>query len=116
NSSVIVGEKLVLKLLRQVHEGVHPELEMTTHLADQGFAHVVPVLGQLSRIDDQGQPSVLMIAQRYLSNQGDAWNWTQNTLDRALRDHLQGAEVTAEAPFNPMQELESFSRKLGLRL
>ena len=79
NSSVVVGGSLVLKLIRRVNPGIHPELEMSAYLTAAGFANISPLLGWVSRVDDQGTPHLLMIAQGYLNNQGDAWDWTQNT-------------------------------------
>jgi maltose alpha-D-glucosyltransferase/alpha-amylase len=116
NSSVVIGQCLVLKLLRHVASGVHPELEMTSYLGEQGYANIAPVLGQVTRVSADGTPQVLMILQRYLSNQGDAWTWTQNTLERAVRDELAGGTSLQENQFAALAELETFSRLLGQRL
>lgn len=37
NSSVVIGASLVLKLIRKVASGVHPELEMSAYLTHAGF-------------------------------------------------------------------------------
>jgi maltose alpha-D-glucosyltransferase/alpha-amylase len=47
-----------------------------------------------------------MIAQGYLSNQGDAWEWTQNNLERALRDELADAMSEQEQHYNALGELK----------
>lgn len=116
NSSVVVGECLVLKLIRQVSAGVHPELEMSAFLTAAGFAHISPLLGSVVRRDDQGQEHLLMIAQGYLSNQGDAWTWTQNNLERAIRDELADAVSEHEQHFNALGELADFAAMFGQRL
>ncbi|GAB3486248.1 maltose alpha-D-glucosyltransferase [Azotobacter salinestris] len=116
NSSVVIGNALVLKLIRRLSPGVHPELEMGLFLTEYGFANIASVLGEVCRIDAQGGCTALMILQCYLENQGDAWEWTQNTLDRAIRDELAGGESTLESQYSALHELESFSRQLGQRL
>ncbi|ROL69541.1 maltose alpha-D-glucosyltransferase [Pseudomonas chlororaphis] len=116
NSSVVVGGSLVLKLIRKVASGVHPELEMGAYLTRAGFAHISPLLGSVIRRDAQGEDNLLMIAQGYLSNQGDAWEWTQNNLERALRDEMAEAMSEQEQHYNALGELRDFAGMLGQRL
>jgi maltose alpha-D-glucosyltransferase/alpha-amylase len=116
NSSVVIGGALVLKLLRRVSAGIHPELEMVSYLGAHGFDHVAAVLGEVSRVSTDGTPHVLMILQRYLDNQGDAWEWTQTTLDRAIRDEIAGGISSVENQYEAMVELEHFAAMLGQRL
>ena len=116
NSSVVVGGSLVLKLIRKVASGVHPELEMSAYLTAAGFSNISPLLGSVIRRDADGEDALLMIAQGYLSNQGDAWEWTQNNLERALRDELADAVSEQEQHYNALGELKDFAGMLGQRL
>ncbi|HDZ56073.1 MAG TPA: maltose alpha-D-glucosyltransferase [Pseudomonas xinjiangensis] len=116
NSSVIVGGKMVLKLIRHVHAGIHPELEMGSYLTAQGFAHCAPVLGEVKRVDQNGETYALMVLQGFLNNQGDAWEWTQSTLERAIRDQLAGGLSQLENQYTALSELETFAGLLGKRL
>jgi maltose alpha-D-glucosyltransferase/alpha-amylase len=116
NSSVVVGESLVLKLIRKVSAGVHPELEMSAYLTAAGYPNISPLLGSMIRRDAEGQDNLLMIAQGYLSNQGDAWGWTQNNLERAIRDELAEAISEQEQHYNALGELADFAGLLGQRL
>ncbi|WP_171902643.1 putative maltokinase, partial [Pseudomonas sp. AP19] len=116
NSSVVVGESLVLKLIRKVSAGVHPELEMSAYLTAAGYPNISPLLGSMIRHDNAGQDNLLMIAQGYLSNQGDAWSWTQNNLERAIRDELAEAISEQEQHYNALGELADFAALLGRRL
>ena len=116
NSSVVVGSSMVLKLIRKVASGVHPELEMSAYLTEAGFANISPLLGSVIRRDGAGEDNLLMIAQGYLSNQGDAWEWTQNNLERALRDELADAMSEQEQHYNALGELRDFAGMLGQRL
>ncbi|WP_397448304.1 maltose alpha-D-glucosyltransferase [Pseudomonas sp. NA-150] len=116
NSSVVVGGSLVLKMIRRVSAGIHPELEMGAYLTAAGFKYISPLLGSVVRVDTAGEPSLLMIAQGYLSNQGDAWEWTQNNLERAVRDELSHGRSDIDQHFNALLELSDFSALLGQRL
>ncbi len=116
NSSVVVGGSMVLKMIRKVSGGVHPELEMGAYLTAAGFANISPLLGSVSRVDAQGTPHLLMIAQGYLNNQGDAWAWTQNNLERAIRDEMTWGRSDQEHRYNALGELADFAGLLGQRL
>ncbi|MDF3929443.1 maltose alpha-D-glucosyltransferase [Pseudomonas putida] len=116
NSSVVIGDRVVLKLIRRVNPGIHPELEMSAYLTAAGFANISPLLAWVSRVDEQHAPHLLMIAQGYLSNQGDAWGWTQNTLERAIRDQMEPTRIDAEAHTDALAELSGFAALLGQRL
>lgn len=116
NTSVVIGDLMVLKVIRRVVQGIHPESEIGGYLTEQGYANIAPMLGEVRRIDAQGQPHTLMILQGFLSNQGDAWQWTQDTLERAIRDKLAGGISQVENQYTAMSELEAFAHKLGQRL
>jgi maltose alpha-D-glucosyltransferase/alpha-amylase len=113
---VVIGSSLVLKLIRKVASGVHPELEMSAYLTGADFRNISPLLGSVVRRDSKGEDNLLMIAQGYLSNQGDAWEWTQNNLERALRDELADAMSEQEQHYNALGELKDFAGMLGQRL
>ncbi|WP_236184516.1 maltose alpha-D-glucosyltransferase [Pseudomonas juntendi] len=116
NSSVVIGDRVVLKLIRRVNPGIHPELEMSAYLTAAGFANISPLLAWVSRVDAQAAPHLLMIAQGYLSNQGDAWAWTQNTLERAIRDQMEPTRSDTEAHTDALAELTAFAALFGQRL
>ena len=116
NSSAIIGNEMMIKMLRRVSSGVHPELEMGRFLTEQGFTHISAMLGQVSRYDKKGEQHALMVVQRFLDNQGDAWEWTLTNLDRAVRDELAGGVSQVESQYSALEELENFNRLLGQRL
>jgi len=116
NSSVIVGERLMLKVIRHVQGGIHPELEMGAFLTRQGFSHCAAMLGEVRRVTPDGEVFALMVVQSYLDNQGDAWEWTQVILQRAVRDQLAGGISRLENQFTALSDLENFARLLGQRL
>ncbi|MDD0843591.1 maltose alpha-D-glucosyltransferase [Pseudomonas sp. Gutcm_11s] len=116
NSSLIIGERMVLKLVRRLFPGVHPEAEMGGFLTAHGYANVAPMLGEVRRVDGEGESHTLMILQGYLGNQGDAWSWTLNNLERALRDELTGGSSVVDSSYDALSELRTFAGILGQRL
>jgi maltose alpha-D-glucosyltransferase/alpha-amylase len=97
NSSLIYGEQVVLKIIRRINPGIHPEAEMTRHLTEVGFANIAPLLGEVVRIAGDGTPHTLMLAQGFVRNQGDGWSWTQDWLHRAVDEAVLMAETTEDA-------------------
>lgn len=113
--SVVVDEKLVLKPIRKPVPGVHPEIEMNSYLNERGFNNIAPVVGEVRRVTADTE-FTLIILQGYINNQGDAWQWTQNTLERALRDRLTAGTSSMDVQFPALEELQSFAQMIGQRL
>ncbi|WP_426955842.1 maltose alpha-D-glucosyltransferase [Muricoccus radiodurans] len=90
NSSIIVGEQVVLKVLRKLAPGIHPEAEMTRHLTALGFQNIAPLLGEAVRTGKDGTPVTLMLLQGFVRNQGDGWGWTLDWLARAADQPTEG--------------------------
>ena len=81
NNSVIFGERLMLKVFRRLEEGVNPELEVGRFLTEKTtFGHIAPLAGSLEYRRAKGEPISIAILQAYVPNQGDAWQYTLNTL------------------------------------
>jgi maltose alpha-D-glucosyltransferase/alpha-amylase len=113
NSTVMIENQVVLKLLRKVEAGPHPEAEMTRALTERGFRNTPPLLGEVVRIDAEGRRRTLMVLQGYVYSQGDAWIWTQNYIERVADDQAAAqAENTAPA----FAGYAAFARTLGTRL
>jgi maltose alpha-D-glucosyltransferase / alpha-amylase len=94
NNSVVFGERLILKVFRRLEEGVNPELEVGRFLTEKtNFAQIAPLAGSLEYRRDNGEPISLAVLQGYVPNQGDAWQYTLNTLAHFFRGvDLVGAE------------------------
>jgi maltose alpha-D-glucosyltransferase/alpha-amylase len=85
NTSIAIGEHMLLKLYRRLQSGQHPEVEVARFLTEvAGFANTPPLLGTVEYIGPNGSPTALAILQRFLRNQGDAWAWLLNLLKREL--------------------------------
>jgi maltose alpha-D-glucosyltransferase/alpha-amylase len=91
NSSVIFGDRIILKLYRALEQGTNPDLEIGRFLTQRGFEWVPAVCGALEYAGSDGSRSVAAIAQEFVPNHGDVFTYT---LD-AIGDYLE--RVVAEA-------------------
>jgi maltose alpha-D-glucosyltransferase/alpha-amylase len=80
NSSVILGDMMIMKIIRRVMYGTNPEVEMVRYLTENEYANTPPLLGEVRRIDAQGAACSMAVVQQFVANEGDAWEWTLNHL------------------------------------
>ncbi len=114
NSSLIVDERVVLKVVRKVLAGRHPEAEMTGYLTERGFRNIAPLLGEAIRSDDDGTQHTVMLLQGFVPNQGDAWSWTLDYLKRVSAEIA--AEDDAAAFQDALSGYLSLASSIGRRL
>jgi maltose alpha-D-glucosyltransferase/alpha-amylase len=80
NTSLVYESCFILKLFRRLQDGTNPDLEIGRFLTDKGFAHIPPVAGAVEYRSGRQKPQTIGILQGYTANQGDAWEYTLNTL------------------------------------
>jgi maltose alpha-D-glucosyltransferase/alpha-amylase len=98
NTSLVFGDRLILKLIRRLEAGINPELEVGRFLTDAGFQHVPPMAGSLEYATGESEPMTVGILEGYVPNEGDAWSFTLDALAHYLEEVL--ARVpTADGPF-----------------
>lgn len=115
NSSLIIGEIAMVKLIRHVFPGVHPEVEMTRYLTSVGYGNTAQLLGEVAHTTPHGNRYTLIVVQGAIRNQGDAWNWMLSNLRRAIDEVMvTGVEVDmANEYFRPLVD---FAATIGKRL
>ena len=126
NSSVVINNVMIMKVLRQVKPGIHPEIEMGRYLTERGFANTPATLGEVVRVGACGTPYALIVVQRYIDNQGDAWQWSMGALERAMQSETPDDScppansrhkvTSGDGENSALSELVTFSRLLGQRL
>jgi maltose alpha-D-glucosyltransferase/alpha-amylase len=121
NSTLAIGDTVVIKMIRHLTSGLHPELEMGSWLTAKGFQNIPLVLGDMTRWAKDGQPNTLIILQRFIHSQGNALRWMLNTLDIVVRTAQHNRET--ESPTTVSSEiadlasdLVQYAEKLGTRL
>ena len=75
NTSIALGDALLLKLYRLVEPGENPDLELPRFLTLAGFERVPAVVGYVRYVPARGEPSVVVMLQAFLSDAVDAWRW-----------------------------------------
>jgi trehalose synthase-fused probable maltokinase len=109
NTSIRVGDGAILKAIRKLEEGVHPELEVGRFLTGEaGFAATPALLGwtELDGAIGAGA-ATLSVLQAFVPNEGDGWSWV---LDRLSRVAAPGEGSTRE-----LDEATAWLRRLGQR-
>ncbi len=106
NTSVVYGERFVLKLLRHPEAGVHPEVEIGAFLTEKvGFTHTPPFAGAIAYRRTNGEHFTLAILSGFAQNQGDAWHYTLDALS-GYHDMVMARRVEVEALPLPPRSLE----------
>ena len=83
NSSLIYNGKFFMKLYRKVDNTINPDLEITRFLTEKAqFASVPNFIGEISLHHKDQSRTVLAMMQEAVPNQGDAWEYTKDALQR----------------------------------
>ena len=96
NTSVVLGEQILVKAYRQVLAGLNPDLEMTAFLTEQArFPAVPPLAGYVELVEQRGggTASTLAMAQQYIADGADAYESLAEALATWL---LAPGEVSVE--------------------
>lgn len=108
NSSVIYGERAILKLFRRATAGLNPDLELHRALGRQHSQEVAPLLGAIEGelpSDDPaagGVPMTVAMLQDYASNSADGWSMALTSVrdllaEGDLRPDEVGGDFAGEA-------------------
>ncbi|KIF67896.1 maltokinase [Streptomyces sp. AcH 505] len=92
NSSLVYGDAYILKILRRVFPGPHPDLELPLALAAEGCERVPAPVAWFDAVDPSGsdEPLTLGVLQTFLRGSQDGWQLALAALD-------EGREFTDEA-------------------
>src|SRR5712691_10023777 len=94
NSSIIYGSRLILKLVRRVEAGLHPELDMGRYLTEKAALPFVPSLaGGLTYRRPGAAPMTLALLHGYIRSAGNGWDYTLDLLGRYYEQALGYTEV-----------------------
>jgi maltokinase len=107
NSSVIYGERAIMKLFRRATPGLNPDLELHRALRREDSGEVAPLLGAIEGEvvpDDGGAPVPMTVAmlQDYAANSADGWGMALTSVrdllaEGDLRPDEVGGDFAGEA-------------------
>ena len=82
NTSVIYGNRLIMKFFRRIQEGINPDLEIGKFLTEKTtFSSVPPLAGWFEYHTRDGRVMAQGILQQFVANEGDAWSFTARSLE-----------------------------------
>jgi maltose alpha-D-glucosyltransferase/alpha-amylase len=94
NTSVVFSKKLILKLFRKLEPGINPDLEIGRFLTERSFPHIPQVAGAVEHRRSRQESTTLAIVHVFVANQGDAWEYTRESLAQYFTHAMTGqAEV-----------------------
>jgi maltose alpha-D-glucosyltransferase/alpha-amylase len=109
NTSIVFGERLIMKLFRKLEAGVNPDLEVTRFLVENTEFRGVPALAGWLDYTGEGVASASVAGVfRFIPNSGDAWAYTRRALDRFFA----AASRSAADPSTPTG-LDATRRMMG---
>jgi maltose alpha-D-glucosyltransferase/alpha-amylase len=107
NTSILFGDRFILKLFRRIQSGVNPDLEIGRFLTERKFRHVPSVAGAVEYRREREEPVTLAILHQFVANEGDAWKYTLDQLTHffqhavAERGKMEGLSL----PSSPLLDL-----------
>ncbi|HMJ41757.1 MAG TPA: maltose alpha-D-glucosyltransferase [Pseudolabrys sp.] len=115
NSSIIVDDRYVIKILRRIAPGIHPEIEIGRFLTDVAhFKNAPALLGSVELVEEADRGSALAVVHAFVGNQGDAWSVTSAMLDRLVDEQrLMPNEAVAET--SEISTMLQWMRQIGRR-
>jgi maltose alpha-D-glucosyltransferase / alpha-amylase len=106
NTSVVFGDRFILKMFRRLEPGINPDLEIGRFLTDRAaFPHVPPVAGAIEYRSGRKDPLTLAILQRFVPNEGDAWQYTLDALRHYYDRAATQPEPNLALPAAPLLDL-----------
>jgi maltose alpha-D-glucosyltransferase/alpha-amylase len=99
NTSLLVGDELIAKIVRRLDLGRNPDAELPAHLAAVGYRHAPGLVATLA-VGAPGRPdtSDIVIVHDAIVNEGDLWSHVLTFLATALRRHGRVSAATAGLP------------------
>jgi len=84
NTSILFGDRFIMKLLRRQEPGTNPDAEIGQYLTEKArFGNVPPFAGSIEyEPSAESEPFVLAVLQGLVANEGDGWKWTLEELER----------------------------------
>ncbi len=84
NSTLVLDNRVAMKIFRHIEPGSRPEVEIKRFLTNVGFTNTPPLLGVIDYVGPDDMRTPLGTLQSFVRCQGDAWTWTLEALKRVL--------------------------------
>ena len=91
NTSMVFGDAAIMKVFRQLHPGINPDIEVQAALTKLGARHVPRLLGAVEA-DLDGQATSLAMLGEFMTTATDGWELAKTS----VRDLMAEADLHAE--------------------
>lgn len=117
NSSVIYGDRAILKFFRRIEEGENPDLEIGRFLTEKAkFPHAARIVGWIEYRPEHAKAATQSILQEFVPNQGDAWRYAQGVLTPFYAQAADFSPALTKRELSPSEECEQFASEPMRRL
>jgi maltose alpha-D-glucosyltransferase/alpha-amylase len=119
NTGIYFGNKLYLKGYRRVEAGINPEVEVGRFLTEVSpYPNIAEVGGVVELVEADGAATALVLLQRFVENQGDAWSYTLDYLQRTVAAPVHEPQPAEEQAANgmPFEFYATQAQTLGERI
>jgi maltose alpha-D-glucosyltransferase/alpha-amylase len=84
NTSIMYGDRFILKLFRRQEPGLNPDAEIGRYLTEKtNFSRIPLFAGSIEYAGAaDAEPATIAMLQGFVANEGDGWKWTLEELDR----------------------------------
>jgi maltokinase len=95
NTSVRLGERLIMKVYRLLEPGTNPEVEVNAFLTEAGFPFAPALAGWIAYAAPGEEPATAVMLQELVPAHGDAWAWALARLGDTAHGHAESITGTA---------------------
>jgi maltose alpha-D-glucosyltransferase/alpha-amylase len=107
NTSILYGQKLILKVFRRLQPGENPDVEIGRFLTEVArFQHIAPFMGEITITPASGEATTAAMLQGLVANKGDGWEWFLDQFASFLQsvEHLGSPPKTSPPGFLNIQK------------
>ncbi|CAN1540860.1 TreS_Cterm, trehalose synthase-fused probable maltokinase [Flavobacteriaceae bacterium] len=105
NTSIVYNDNLVLKIFRRIYISMNPDYEISRFLTERmKFKHSPAYTGSISIVSSEGNIT-LGLMQELVPNQGDAWKYMLDEVDRIF-DNLNAKKIS----ISKLPDIDLFKR------
>jgi maltose alpha-D-glucosyltransferase / alpha-amylase len=117
NTSILYGDRFILKLFRRQEPGLNPDAEIGRYLTEKtNFSRIPPFAGSIEyAATPNAEPATLAMLQGLVANEGDGWKWTLEELNRYFETYAPVAfpETITDELKNPVELSEGSTSQLA---
>jgi maltose alpha-D-glucosyltransferase / alpha-amylase len=117
NTSILYGDRFILKLFRHLEAGLNPDAEIGQYLTEKThFDRIPPFAGSIEYgTSENSGSSTLAMLQGLVANEGDGWKWTLEELNRYFEARAPNVfpEASTEEFKNPVELSEAPASQLA---